>query len=77
MSIFYLAVLNSLWAGYANFSKGQACLRASPLTKRYGWGIHSNEEGKIAIYGADTEEYRQFVLDKTVEKKKAMRNKRA
>ncbi|WP_370583336.1 DUF6157 family protein [Pedobacter sp. ASV28] len=28
------------------FSKGQACLRASPLTKRYGWGIHSDHEGK-------------------------------
>ena len=59
------------------FSKGQPCLRASPLTKRYGWGIHSNEEGKIAIYGADTEEYRQLVLDETLEKKKAMRNRRA
>ena len=22
------------------FSKGQACLRASPLSKRYGWGTH-------------------------------------
>lgn len=27
------------------FSKGQACLRSSPLTKRYGWGIHSNPGG--------------------------------
>ena len=26
------------------FSKGQACFRASPLTKRYGFGIHSNDE---------------------------------
>jgi len=33
------------------FSKGQACLRSSPLTKRYGWGIHFNQEGKIALYG--------------------------
>lgn len=22
------------------FSKGQACLRSSPLTKRYGWDMH-------------------------------------
>src|SRR6218665_4154907 len=28
------------------FSKGQACMRASPLTKRYGWGVPSNHEGK-------------------------------
>ncbi|MET2983963.1 DUF6157 family protein [Aureibaculum conchae] len=31
------------------FSKGQPCFRASPLTKRYGWGIHSNQDGKIAM----------------------------
>jgi hypothetical protein len=24
------------------FSKGQPCLRASPLGKRYGWGFHYN-----------------------------------
>lgn len=61
----------------AFFSKGQPCMRASPLTKRYGWGVHSNAEGKIAIYGVGSEEYQQFVLDETFEKKKAMRNKRA
>lgn len=22
------------------FSKGQPCLRSSPLAKRYGWGVH-------------------------------------
>jgi hypothetical protein len=58
------------------FSKGQPCFRSSPLTKRYGWGIHSNEKGKIAMYGAETKEYEQFVKSgcKTV---KAMRSKRA
>ncbi|MEM7037955.1 MAG: DUF6157 family protein, partial [Bacteroidota bacterium] len=30
------------------FSKGQPCFRASPLTKRYGWGVHSDAEGRIA-----------------------------
>jgi hypothetical protein len=25
-----------------SFPKGQPCLRASPLTKSYDWGIHSN-----------------------------------
>lgn len=29
------------------FSKGQPCMRASALTKRYGWGVHSDENGKI------------------------------
>ena len=59
------------------FSKGQPCFRSSPLTKRYGWGIHSNEEGKIAMYGVETEGYQEFVADKSVQKTKAMRSKRA
>lgn len=59
------------------FSKGQPCFRASPLTKTYGWGIHSNEEGKIAMYGVESEEYQGFIADKTVKKIKAMRSKRA
>ena len=58
------------------FSKGQPCFRASPLTKRYGWGIHANEEGKIAIYGADSAEYQKLLADDSVKKKKAMRSKR-
>jgi hypothetical protein len=28
------------------FSKGQPYFQASPLTKRYGWGIHSDETVK-------------------------------
>ena len=58
------------------FSKGQPCFRASPLTKRYGWGVHSNEEGKIAMFGAETGEYQQLVDDESVVKTKAMRSKR-
>lgn len=59
------------------FSKGQPCFRASPLTKRYGWGIHSNEAGKIAMYGVESEEYQKFVADESIIKTKAMRSKRA
>ena len=58
------------------FSKGQPCLRASPLTKSYGWGIHNNEEGKIAMYGAETEEYKKFVSEDALKKVKAMKSKR-
>ncbi|MGD1848014.1 MAG: DUF6157 family protein [Salibacteraceae bacterium] len=58
------------------FSKGQPCFRASPLTKSYGWGIHSNAEGKIAMYGAETEAYQQFLADDSIKKVKAMRNNR-
>lgn len=59
------------------FSKGQACFRASPLTKRYAWGVHSDENGKIAIFEKDSEEYKALVKDDSVIKKKAMRSKRA
>ncbi len=59
------------------FSKGQPCFRASPLTKRYGWGIHSNEKGKIALVGVESETYHKLVVDGSVIKTKAMRSKRA
>lgn len=58
------------------FSKGQPCFRASPLTKRYGWGIHSNAEGKVAMFAVESEKYQQLVADESVVKKKAMRSKR-
>lgn len=56
------------------FSKGQPCFRSSPLTKRYGWGIHSNEDGKIAIYGAETPEYKKYTTDKNIKTVKAMKS---
>lgn len=59
------------------FSKGQPCLRASPLTKNYGWGVHSDVEGRIALYSVDSEEYQRLLADDAVIKKKAMRSRRA
>lgn len=59
------------------FSKGKACLRTSPLTKRYGFGIHHNDKEKIAIFGAESEEYAKFVADKSIKNVKAKRSKRA
>lgn len=58
------------------FSKGQPCMRASPLTKRYGWGVHSNEEGKIAIYGVESAAYKKFAADKSLKVIKAMKSAR-
>lgn len=43
------------------FAKDQACLRASDLGKRYGWGIHADGAGRIALVGVDTPEYAEFV----------------
>ena len=58
------------------FSKGQPCLRSSPLTKRYGWGVHSDAEGKVAIYGVGSDEYKTFSADDTLKHVKGMRSKR-
>ena len=56
------------------FSKGQPCMRCSPLTKSYGWGVHSNAEGKIALFGVETKEYQAFLDNSALEIKKAMRS---
>ncbi|CAM4338771.1 HNH endonuclease [Paenibacillus alkaliterrae] len=43
------------------FAKPTACLRASMLPKKYGWGIHFNEEGKMKLVPRESAEYLQFV----------------
>ena len=58
------------------FAKSYACMRASPLTKKYGWGAHYDEQGKIAIYPVESKEYNRFVQDKHIKKYSAMRSKR-
>ncbi len=56
------------------FSKGQPCLRTSPLAKTYGFGIHSDSDGKVASYGMETEEYQKLVANDKIKKVKAMRS---
>ncbi len=58
------------------FSKGHPCLRASALTKRYGFGAHYNEQGKIALYPMESMEYETFVNDKAYKKLAGMKSKR-
>ncbi|GAA0878849.1 DUF6157 family protein [Algoriphagus jejuensis] len=58
------------------FSKGQACFRASPLTKTYGFGVHSDSKGRLALVGMETEEYQRFLSDTNVKKLKAMKSSR-
>ncbi|HMS70606.1 MAG TPA: DUF6157 family protein [Saprospiraceae bacterium] len=58
------------------FSKGQPCFRASPLTKTYGFGIHSDTNGKVALFGMESDEYQKFLSDDNVKKVKAMKSSR-
>lgn len=59
------------------FSKGQACMRASPLAKRHGFGIHNDAQGRIALVPLGSEEYARMTEDQGLKQLKAMRSKRA
>ena len=59
------------------FSKGQACMRASGLGKRFGWGVHADAEGRIAIYAVDSKRYQALAKDPGLKQVRAMRTKRA
>ncbi len=41
----------------AFFGKSQACLRASPLVKKHGWGIHHDAEGRVAAVAVESDGY--------------------
>jgi len=58
------------------FSKPKACFRASPLVKKYGWGIHYDEEGKIALYDVASEEYERLSNADHIKVLKGMRTSR-
>ena len=60
----------------AYLSKGQACLRASALGKRYGWGIHHDAESRVALYPRDSEEYTRLSQDPALKQVKAMKGAR-
>ncbi|MBK8047085.1 MAG: hypothetical protein IPK16_08155 [Anaerolineales bacterium] len=59
------------------FSKGQACLRSSPLAKTYGWGIHHDEDSRVAIYARGSDEYAALRVDRSLRHVKAMRSSKA
>lgn len=58
------------------FAKGRACLRASDLGKKYGWGIHHDEEGRVALYGVETDTYRRLLNDPDVDVTRSMKRSR-
>ncbi len=60
----------------AFFSKGHPCMRASPLTKTYGFGAHYNGAGKIAIYPVDSKAYYKLLNDPDNTVEMAMRSKK-
>jgi hypothetical protein len=42
------------------FRKPRACMRASALPKKYGWGVHYDGVGRLALHAMESEAYRRF-----------------
>lgn len=59
------------------FARSQACFRASPLPRTHGWGVHCDEQGRIAVYGVETEGYRRLAADPSLTQTRALRSTRA
>lgn len=59
------------------FSKGQPCLRSSPLGKRYGWGIAHDAEGRVALVPRESDDYALLAADPAIAHTRAMRSRRA
>ncbi|MCM3749762.1 DUF6157 family protein [Paenibacillus pasadenensis] len=61
------------------FSKPKPCLRASMLPKKFGWGLHFDHDGKIALVPKESEAYSQFLEQPPTGLKvlAAMRNRRS
>jgi Family of unknown function (DUF6157) len=64
-----------LWADF--FSRPMACMRSSPLPKTYGWGLHFDEDGKVALVPLGSPEYERLSSDPALEQTRAMRSRRA
>ncbi len=66
----------AMWEEF--FGKPRACLRASMLPKKFGWGLHFDAEGRIALVPVGSGEYQAFANGKDgITVVTAMRNKRA
>ena len=59
------------------FSKGQACLRASPLVKSFGWAVHHDSNARIALVDPASATFEQLSKDRSIKQVQGMRNKRA
>ncbi|QQS00775.1 MAG: hypothetical protein IPK37_18665 [Austwickia sp.] len=58
------------------FAKGQPCLRTSPLPKTYGWGIHADAAGRVALVPVGSARYDELLADESTTKTQAMRSSR-
>ncbi len=59
------------------FAQPRACLRASPLPKTFGWGLHYDDEGRITFHAVDSAEYTRLRNDPGLTQLPAMRSGRS
>ncbi|MFC1805592.1 DUF6157 family protein [Planctomycetota bacterium] len=50
-------------------------IKRFPLVQKYGWGIHRNQQGKLALVAMESDRYRE--LQRTIKRTKSYRKSRA
>jgi Family of unknown function (DUF6157) len=69
------AHLPELYAAFV--AKPRACFRASPLPKKYGWGVHYDVQGRIALYAVESPDYQRLSTLEGTKQLLAMRSARS
>lgn len=64
-----------LWSVF--FARPRACMRASPLVKTHGWGLHFDAHGRVALVAVEEARYRALSEDPGTAQLRALRNGRA
>lgn len=59
------------------YSKGQPCLRASPLVKTLGWALHHDSQGRVALVDPAGATFADLMTRDEITKLSGMRSKRA
>ena len=53
-----------------------ACMRSSPLPKTYGWGLHFDAAGRVALVSLESPDYERLSRDPGLTQTRALRSRR-
>lgn len=56
--------------------KSRACMRASALTKLFGWGLYFDSDGKVELVPLESKRYQGLRERNDIKKLKAMKSKK-
>lgn len=68
--------INRLGRDEADLNFDSRTLRRSRLCKQWGWGIHGDEFGRLALVGCETPRYKQLQNHSKIKKINCSRNRR-